>query len=266
MTLISFPPVGQPVSRIPADLEVEQALLGILMYDNAAHERISVPLSADHLYEPVHARLFATIEDHIRAGQLADPLTIAQRFQGDVAFEELGGVRYLADLVDKSPPAANAADYARVIHDLALRRELIRLSGEMSLAAVSDTETSAKDQIEIVEQQLYSLAESGASSTGFTTFPTALARALENTAEAFSRDGGLAGVSTGLHDLDRMLGGLHSSDLLILASRPSMGKSSLGLNIAFDVARKYAWEPRPDGSKKTISGGVVAFFQALFGV
>jgi replicative DNA helicase len=100
-----------------------------------------------------------------------------------------------------------------------------------------------------------------ASSTGFTTFPTALARALENTAEAFSRDGGLAGVSTGLHDLDRMLGGLHSSDLLILASRPSMGKSSLGLNIAFDVARKYAWEPRPDGSKKTISGGVVAFFQ-----
>ena len=256
MTLISFPPVGQPVSRIPADLEVEQALLGILMYDNAAHERISVPLSADHLYEPVHARLFATIEDHIRAGQLADPLTIAQRFQGDVAFEELGGVRYLADLVDKSPPAANAADYARVIHDLALRRELIRLSGEMSLAAVSDTETSAKDQIEIVEQQLYSLAESGASSTGFTTFPTALARALENTAEAFSRDGGLAGVSTGLHDLDRMLGGLHSSDLLILASRPSMG-----LNIAFDVARKYAWEPRPDGSKKTISGGVVAFFQ-----
>ena len=148
-----------------------------------------------------------------------------------------------------------------MIHDLALRRELIRLSGEMSLAAVSDTETSAKDQIEIVEQQLYSLAESGASSTGFTTFPTALARALENTAEAFSRDGGLAGVSTGLHDLDRMLGGLHSSDLLILASRPSMGKSSLGLNIAFDVARKYAWEPRPDGSKKTISGGVVAFFQ-----
>ena len=178
-----------------------------------------------------------------------------------MAFEELGGVRYLADLVDKSPPAANAADYARVIHDLALRRELIRLSGEMSLAAVSDTETSAKDQIEIVEQQLYSLAESGASSTGFTTVPTALARALENTAEAFSRDGGLAGVSTGLHDLDRMLGGLHSSDLLILASRPSMGKSSLGLNIAFDVARKYAWEPRPDGSKKTISGGVVAFFQ-----
>ena len=261
MTLISFPPVSQAPSRIPADLEVEQALLGILMYDNAAHERISVPLAAEHLYEPVHARLFATIEDHIRAGQLADPLTIAQRFQGDVAFEELGGVRYLADLVDKSPPAANATDYARVIHDLALRRELIRLSGDMSLAAVSDTETSAKDQIEIIEQQLYSLAESGASSTGFTTFPTALARALENTAEAFSRDGGLAGVSTGLHDLDRMLGGLHSSDLLILASRPSMGKSSLGLNIAFDVARKYAWEPRPDGSKKTISGGVVAFFQ-----
>eukprot|EP01041_Mallomonas_annulata_P027055 gene27055-48553_t len=129
MTLISFPPVGQPASRIPADLEVEQALLGILMYDNAAHERISVPLAADHLYEPVHARLFATIEDHIRAGQLADPLTIAQRFQGDVAFEELGGVRYLADLVDKSPPAANAADYARVIHDLALRRELIEELG-----------------------------------------------------------------------------------------------------------------------------------------
>ena len=81
MTLISFPPVGQPVSRIPADLEVEQALLGILLYDNAAHERISVPLSPDHMHEPVHARLFGAIEDHIRAGQLADPLTIAQRFE-----------------------------------------------------------------------------------------------------------------------------------------------------------------------------------------
>ena len=261
MTLMTFPPVGQPASRIPADLEVEQALLGILLYDNAAHERISVPLAPEHLHEPVHARLYAAVEEHIRSGRLADPLTIAQRFPDDVAFDELGGVRYLADLVDKAPPAANIGDYARVVHDLALRRELIRLSGEMSLAAMSDTDTSAKDQIEAIEQQLFSLAESGAPTSGFITFPTALARALENTAEAFSRDGGLAGVSSGLNDLDRILGGLHPSDLIILASRPSMGKSSLGLNIAFDVARKYAWEPRPDGARKTTSGGIVAFFQ-----
>jgi replicative DNA helicase len=200
------------------------------------------------------------MEEHIRKGLLAEPITLMERFKHDPGFHELGGLRYLADLVDRAPPAANAAEYGRVIYDLALRRELIRLGGEIALDANADVEHPAKEQIEAAEQKLYNLAESGAPSTGFQSFGDALKGAVELAAEAYSRDGGLAGVSTGLIDLDQKLGGLHPSDLLILAGRPSMGKTALATNIAFHVARSYAWEPTPTGERKTVNGGVVAFF------
>ncbi|MGA0601166.1 replicative DNA helicase [Caulobacter sp. KR2-114] len=249
------------VSHAPANVEAEQALLGVLLYDNAAYERLSDQLAARHFFEPFHGRLFGAIESHIRRGQLADPVLLAEQFQRDPAFIEMGGVRYLADLVDRAPAAANAHDYARVIYDLALRRELIRIGGDIAQTAhEGDPDLTARDQIEHAEQKLFSLAEAGTSSTGFHTFDRSLAKAVENAAEAYNRDGGLSGISTGLTDLDRMLGGLHGSDLIIVAARPSMGKSALAANIAFNVARRYAWEPQPDGSKKTVSGGVVAFF------
>src|SRR5271169_3814612 len=110
------------IAHTPHNLEAEQALLGALLFDNAAYERLSDQLNATHFYEPFHARLFAVIEDHIRKGQLAEPIMLLERFKRDPAFEELGGIRYLADLVDRAPPGANAAEYARVIYDLALRR------------------------------------------------------------------------------------------------------------------------------------------------
>jgi replicative DNA helicase len=251
---------GMIVPHVPCNIEAEQALLGAVLYDNAAYERLSDKLQARHFYEPFHARLFSAMEEHIKKGQLAEPIVLMERFRRDPAFEELGGLRYLADLVDRAPPAANAPDYARVIYDLALRRDLIRIGGEISATAAGDVETEARDQIETAEQQLYNLAETGGASTGFVTFADALHGAVEMAAEAFSRDGGLAGVSTGLIDLDQRLGGLHPSDLLILAGRPSMGKTALATNIAFHVARSYAWEPQPDGTKKTVNGGVVAFF------
>jgi replicative DNA helicase len=259
LSLPTAPPTD-PVATAPHNLEAEQALLGAVLFDNAAYERLSDRLQARHFHEPFHQRLFAAMEEFIRKGQLAEPIVLMERFRRDPAFEDLGGLRYLADLVDRAPPAANAADYARIVYDLALRREVIRIGGEMAHAAVEDTETEARDQIEVAEQALYTLAETGASSTGFQSFAEALQGAVEMTAEAFSRDGGLAGVSTGLIDLDRKLGGLHPSDLLILAGRPSMGKTALATNIAFHIARNYAWEPQPDGSRKTMNGGVVAFF------
>ena len=250
-----------PLAHAPSNIEAEQALLGALLYDNAAYERLSDRLQARHFYEPFHQRLFAALESHIRKGQLAEPILLADEFKRDPAFEELGGLRYLADLVDRAPPAANAADYARAIYDLALRRDLIRIGGEITVEAQAhDADISARDQIEAAEQKLYTLAESGTSSTGFIPFADALTGAVQMAAEAYSRDGGLAGVSTGLSDLDKQLGGLHPSDLLILAGRPSMGKTALATNIAFHVARNYAWEPQPDGSRKTVNGGVVAFF------
>ena len=248
-------------AHAPANVEAEQALLGVLLYDNAAYERIFDRLAGPHFFEPFHGRLFAAIETAVRKGQLAEPILVAEQFSRDPAFQELGGIRYLADLVDRAPPAANAADYARVIYDLALRRDLIRIGGDIAqVAAAGDAELTAREQIEQAEQQLYTLAETGSASTGFQSFDKALAGAISMAAEAFNRDGGLSGVSTGLTDLDRMLGGFHPSDLIIIAARPSMGKTALGLNIAFDVARNYAWEPQPDGSRKTVRGGVVGFF------
>ena len=255
------PPAAPDLTHAPANVEAEQALLGVLLYDNAAYERLTDQLQARHFFEPFHGRLYAAMESHIRRGQLADPILLAEQFQRDPAFEELGGVRYLADLIDRAPPAANAGDYARVIYDLALRRDLIRIGGEIAVdAQAGDPEMSGREQIESAEQKLFTLAETGSSSTGFKTFEKTLAGAIEMAAEAYHRDGGLSGLSTGLTDLDHKLGGLHKSDLIILAARPSMGKSGLAVNIALNVSRRYAWSPMPDGGRKTEDGGVVAFF------
>ncbi|MBO9501570.1 replicative DNA helicase [Brevundimonas sp. A19_0] len=243
---------------LPHNLEAEQALLGCLLFDNSAFERLSDKLRGSHFYEPFHQRLYDVIEDHIRQGLLAEPTLLMGRFKQDPAFEQFGGLRYLADLVDRAPPAANAPDYARVIYDLALRRDLIRIGGDITRAA-PDPETPALDQIESAEQSLYTLAETGKPSSGFVSFSTALAGAVQMAGEAYQRDGKLAGLATQLDDLDQKLGGLYPSDLLILAGRPSMGKTSLATNVAFNVARNYRWEPTPEG-RKTVSGGVVAFF------
>ncbi len=254
-------PTDVVAPHAPANIEAEQALLGALLYDNGAYERIIDTLQPGHFYEPFHGRLFAAIETNLKRGQLADPTLLAEQFQRDAAFQELGGVRYLADLVDRAPPAARAIDYARAIYDLALRRELIRIGGDIATTAeVGDPEQSARDQIESAEQQLYTLAETGTASAGLIGLDKAIVEAVGMAAEAYSRDGGLSGLSTGIADLDKMIGGLHPSDLIIVAARPSMGKSSLTANIAFNVAKQYAWEPQADGTRKTVNGGVVAFF------
>src|SRR3989344_9260570 len=257
---LPFPSSSDPSSipSMPHNLEAEQALLGALMFDNAVFERLSDRLRGSHFYEPFHQRLYDAIEDHIRQGMLAEPTILMERFKQDPAFQEFGGLRYLADLVDRAPPAANAPDYARVVYDLALRRDLIRIGGEIIREAPAP-ETPAIDQIEQAEQQLYTLAETGKPSSGFVSFSHALSGAVQMAAEPYQRDGKLAGLATRLDDLDQKLGGLHPSALLILAGRPSMGKTALATNIAFNVARNYRWEPTPEG-RKTVSGGVVAFY------
>jgi replicative DNA helicase len=266
MTLaaLDFTPAGPALPEVaaaPHNLEAEQALLGALLFDNAAYERLGDNLQSRHFYEPFHGRLFLALEEYIRRGQLAEPIVMAERFKADPAFADLGGIRYLADLVDRAPPAAHAPDFARLVYELALRRDLIRLGGEIAAEAQTpEADQSARDMIGAAELKLYNLAETGGTSTGFVSFGDALRGAVEMAAEAFGRDGRLAGISTGLTDLDQKLGGLHPSDLLILAGRPSMGKTALATNIAFHVARSYAWEPTPTGEKKTVNGGVVAFF------
>ena len=247
-----------PVAAMPHNLEAEQALLGCLMFDNAAFERLSDRLRGSHFFEPFHQRLYSAIEDHIRQGLLAEPTILMERFKQDPAFQEFGGLRYLADLVDRAPPAANAPDYARVVYDLALRRDLIRIGGDI-IKEAPEPETAALDQIERAEQSLYSLAETGKPSSGFISFAEALKGAVHIAGEAYQREGRLAGLATHLDDLDQKLGGLYPSDLLVLAGRPSMGKTALATNIAFNVARNYRYDITPEG-RKSVSGGVVAFY------
>ena len=197
----------------------------------------------------------------IGMGKHASPVTLKTFFNSEPPIGELTVAQYLGRLAAAATTIINAADYGRAIYELALRRDLIRIGGDIAVEATrGDAEHSAREQIEAAEQQLYDLAETGGTSSGLVALSDALHGAVEMAAEAFNRDGGLAGLSTGLKDLDQKLGGLHKSDLLIIAGRPSMGKSSLALNIGYHVAKTYAWEPQPDGARKTVDGGVVAFF------
>jgi replicative DNA helicase len=266
MALVPLLDLRQPSSapeipHAPANIEAEQALLGILLYDNSAFERLSDALIGADFFEPFHGRLYDSVKSHIARGQLAEPILLAEQFARDPSFEELGGIRYFADLVEHAPPAANVGDYGRVIHDLSLRRSLIQIGGEIATEAqVGDPALSGREQIEAAEIKLFNLAETGSTSQGLLGLEAALTDAVEMAEAAYRRDGGLSGLSTGLKDLDQKLGGLHASDLIVLAARPSMGKSALATNIAFHIARHYAYDVLPDGTRRTASGGVVALF------
>lgn len=245
----------------PHSREAEQALLGAMLYDNEVYHRISSIVQASHFYNPVHKRIFQSASDLIEHGKLADAIVLKNRFSQDETLVDIGGVEYLALLLESAPTGAAAPEYAKLIFDLALRRDLIRLGGEIKSAAEDpDSEEDAQKQITAAEMQLYSLAETGAVQSGFVSFDKALLESIDMTTAAFTRGAGLSGMSTGLRDLDKQLGGLHSSDLIILAGRPSMGKTSLAANIAFNVAKAYQTEKDENGLEQTVSGGKVGFF------
>ena len=245
----------------PHSQEAEQALLGALLYDNEIYHRVSGIVQAKHFYNPIHLRIFESIASLIEHGKLADAIVLKNRFSQDETLVDIGGVEYLALLLDNAPPGATATEYAKLIFDLAMRRELIRLGDEIKSEATNpDSEEDAQAQITKAESQLYNLAEIGGTQSGFVTFENALIKSIEMASAAFARDGQLSGASTGLTDLDRQLGGLHRSDLIILAGRPSMGKTSLATNIAFHVAKKFRAERDEAGIMKTAEGGVVGFF------
>jgi len=245
----------------PQSQEAEAALLGVLLFDNEFYFKISSIVQAKHFYNPVHVRVFDAIQKLIESGKLADAIVLKNRFSQDETLVDIGGVEYLALLLDNAPPAATATEYAKLIFDLAMRRELIRLGDAIGLDAKDPhSETGAQEQIAEAEAQLFALAETGSIRRGFVSFEDSLIKSIEMASAAFARDGSLSGISTGLIDLDRHLGGLHKSDLIILAGRPSMGKTSLATNIAFNVARKYRGEKQPSGNMKTVDGGIVGFF------
>ncbi|WP_026606412.1 replicative DNA helicase [Methylocapsa acidiphila] len=244
----------------PHNIEAEQALLGAILVNNDAFDRVSDFLRPEHFSEEIHRRIYDIASQLIRAGKLASPITL-KTFLGD---HDLGGVttpQYLARLAAEATTIINAENYGRTVHDLAIRRDLILIGEDIVNAAFdAPVDASPRDQIEEAERKLYSVAEFGRYEGGFQRFSDALTTAVDMAAKAFERDGRLSGVATGLADLDRMMGGLQASDLVIVAGRPGMGKTALATNIAFNIAKAYEFRPRPDGTPETVNGGIVGFF------
>ncbi|NIZ09248.1 replicative DNA helicase [Pseudooceanicola sp. HF7] len=247
--------------NMPHSVEAEQQLLGAILTNNDVYDRVAAIIGAQHFYDPVHARIFETAAARIAKNNLASPVTLKAFLAEDEGLKELGGPSYLAKLAGAAISSYAVRDYAQMIYDLAVRRELIRLGGDISARAKKvDVDSDPKEQIVEAEQKLYKLSEQGQADSGFVSFLKAVTEAVQTANAAYMREGGLAGVSTGLMDMDRKLGGLHKSDLLILAGRPSMGKTSLATNIAFNVAKAYKRGQLPDGSIGAVEGGVVGFY------
>jgi replicative DNA helicase len=252
-SLAQIQPVGNAEGELPQNHEAEQALLGALLLNNKAFENVGDFLRPYHFANPVHGRIFEAIATFIDRGHVADPITLKDYFAKDEDLTTVGGATYLVDLVDSVYSLVSVGDYGRLIFDNFLRRELIAIGHDLVVEArTTDIEETAQTHLETAEKKLFDLATSGQLGGQTIAFNQALTQAIEMAEVAFKRDSHVVGVTTGLADLDNTLGGLHPSDLIILAGRPSMGKTALATNIAFNAA--YAFLE----SKK--DGGNVAFF------
>jgi replicative DNA helicase len=253
---------AEPLYRTaPHNIEAEQALLGAILVNNEAFYRVSDFLAPAHFFEPLHQKLFELAGSLIRAGKVATPVTLKTFLPADLDVAGLTASQYLARLAAEATTVINAEDYGRTIYDLAIRRSLIVIGEDMvNVAFDAPVDLAPQDQIEDAERRLYELAETGRYDGGFQRFAAALTTAVDMAAHAYQRDGKLSGLATGLKDLDRMMGGLQQSDLVILAGRPGIGKTSLATNIAYNVARAWRGEVKPDGRIATVDGGIVGFF------
>ncbi len=250
---------GKPVA-LPHNVEAEQALLGAIFVNNEALYRAGDFLKPEHFYEPAHRQIFEVMAKLVRAGKAATPITV-KTWLPETLTPDVTMAHYLVRLAGEATTVLNAGDFARVIHDLALKRSLLGLAQGLCTDVMDgDVETTPAQLIEGAEKDLYALAEKGGAAGGFAPFDGALTEAIRMAAEAYQRDGSLSGIATGLIDLDRLMGGLQKSDLVILAARPAMGKTALATNIAFHVARSWRSAVEPDGRRKTIDGGQVGFF------
>ena len=268
-TIARVTPLREPdlerAPQPPANTEAEQALLGAILINNAAYGRVAEFLLPEHFGNAVHGRIYAAAGKLIERGQIANPVTLKNLFDQDGALLEIGGAQYLAQLAEAAVTIINAEHYGRTIHDLHLRRELITIGQDVVADAFRhDLDDGAVEQIERAESKLFELATSGQAEGGFAPFITALTEAITLAQAAFKRDGKTVGVATGFVDLDKKLGGLHPSDLVILAGRPSMGKTALATNIAFNTAKAYRPARGADGridlTRPPEDGAVVGFF------
>jgi len=240
--------------ELPHNFEAEQGVLGMLLIDNNQLERVSELLRPQHFSHPSHQNIYSVIEKMVERGLEAKYTTLKDYFEKDEGLDSVGGAQYLEALQKEVPVINNIHDYAQTIYDRYLRREIIRLNLDTNNDAYNfDIERDASNIIEQAESQLFKLSENGVAKGGFQTLKDSVMTAIEIAEKAYKTDGHVTGVTSGLTDLDHKLGGLHKSDLLILAARPSMGKTSLAINVAYNAAKAYA----QSGGQQ---GGIVGFF------
>jgi replicative DNA helicase len=256
------PDAANPTYRTaPHNIEAEQSVLGAILVNNDAFYRVSDFLEPKHFFEPIHQTIYQTAASLIRAGKVATPVTLKTLLPAETDIGGMTVAQYLARLAAEATTIINAADYGRTIYELSLRRDLINIGEDMvNVAYDAPVDFAPRAQIEDAERRLYELAESGRYDGGFQKFSQAMKVALDMAANAYQRDGKLSGIATGLRGLDVKMGGLQRSDLLVLAGRPGMGRTALATNIAYNIARAHRDELQPDGTRKTVNGGIVGFF------
>ena len=248
--------------QVPHNIEAEQALLGAILINNESLDRVSAFLDPEHYYDPLHAQIYEIAAKLIQAGKQATPVTLKTFFENAEPIDTHMTVpQYLGRLAASATTIINAHDYGQTIYDLAIRRQLIIVGEDLvNVAYDSPVDQPPELQIQEAEGRLYQLAERGKYGQGFQAFGDALTNAINMANSAYQRAGHLSGLATGLSDLDNKMGGLQPSDLIVLAGRPSMGKTALATNIAYNVARNYKCERQTDGTDKVTDGAIVGFF------
>ena len=226
-------------NKQPSNIEAEQALIGSILVNNDIIDEISNVVKSNYFYDPAHIKIYEVIESLNNKGMIANPITLKNYFEKDNMLDEVGGTEYLVKLTRFSSSPKQATDYAKIIHEMYLRRELVIISNKLSSDTLNANtqEQNAENIIEDTERSLFQLAEKGTFSQSFLKFNQALDQTIQMATMAMQSDQGIVGVPTGLTDLDEKLGGLHKSDLIILAGRPSMGKTALATNIAYNAAQ-----------------------------
>ncbi len=249
-----------PFRQAPCNIEAEQALLGALLVNNEALQYIGDQLHSDHFYEPLHARIFEAIQKFSDKGLIANPITLRHYFDQDEALADIGGGTYLAKLAAAAITVINISDYSKMIYDLALKRQLIAI-GEtvVNTAYTHQIDIPATKQIEDAEQKLFNISIEGTGDKGFRALRYAVLKSIEQTDHALKNSNHLVGITTGLNDMDKMLGGLKRSDLLILAGRPSMGKTALAVNMAYNAGLHLAKKAKAEGLSSKEAGSVGFF-------
>lgn len=244
----------------PANVEAEQSLLGALLVNNDNLSRIGDALDATHFYEPLHGRIFEAIRKFNNKGLIANPITLKHYFDQDQALADIGGASYLTKLASTAITVINITDYSMMIYDLALKRQLISIGEDIvNVAYEQDIDVNATSQIEQAEQKLFTLSSEGTGEKGFRSIKQSLIGSIEQAEFAYKNTSGVVGTTTGLTDMDKLLGGLQRSDLLILAGRPSMGKTALAVNVAYNACLSLAEAMEKEG-KTAIEAGCVGFF------